>query len=102
MVHKDNPEKFQYDWNDIKCHGGADLETLCMATGAELAKVRSEIFAFIRGNDIQELCELVDYCIDEGMNEWLNVICNKNTLIIQGYLRSRRLIAVKPVASADT
>jgi hypothetical protein len=94
MVHKDNPEKYQYDWNDIRCHGGADLEALCLSTTAEIAKVRNEIFAFVRGNDITEFADLVEYCLDEGLNDWLNVICNKNTLVIRSYFASRRHRAI--------
>ena len=101
MVHKDNPEKHQYDWNDIRCHGGADLESLCGTTYAELMKIQKEIINFIRGNDITEFADLVEYCLDEGLNDWQNIICNKSTLFFRTFFSSRRHRAMNPAAKAE-
>lgn len=90
MVHKDNPEKHQYDWNDIKCHGGADLDTLCMSTYAERLQVQKDIIRFIEGNDITEFSDIVMYSITEGLNDWVNVLLNNSTLSIGTYITSRR------------
>lgn len=90
MVHKDNPDKFQYDWNDIKCYGGADLQSLCQPTSSERLALLKEILAFCSDNAISELCDLVDICILNEYNDWLSVICNYNTLVISKHIDSIR------------
>ncbi|MCL2018317.1 MAG: replication protein [Oscillospiraceae bacterium] len=95
MVHKDNPEKYQYEWKDIIAHNGADLETLCNSTHAEVMRIQKEIIAFIRYNDITEFEDLINYCIDEAETDWYNVIANKSTLFFRTLLTSRRNKAIK-------
>lgn len=90
MVHKDNPEKFQYDWNDIKCYGGADLQVLCQPTSSERLVLLKEILSFCSDNQISELCDLVDICILNDYNDWLAVVCNYNTLVISKHIDSIR------------
>jgi len=90
MVHKDNPEKYQYDWNDIKCHGGADLDSLCAPTNTERMILQREIFGFIRDNNITELADLVNMAMDAGYNDWLSIIWNFSTISITAYIKSLR------------
>lgn len=90
MVHMDNPDKYQYNWNDIKCYGGADLESLCQPTASERLVLLKEILAFCSDNQISELSDLIDICIANGNNDWLSVICNFNTLVISKHIESIR------------
>jgi hypothetical protein len=90
MVHKDNPEKHQYDWNDIRCHGGADLDSLCMATQTERMKIQDEIEEYIICNNVTELVDLVIYARREGLSEWLNIVRNHSTLYFTNLLRCQR------------
>jgi hypothetical protein len=90
MVHKDNPEKFQYDWNDIKPHGGADLDSLCMATHTERLQIQKDITLWIRYNDVDEFEDIVNYALDEGLNDWYNVMMNFSTHSLTAYIKSRR------------
>jgi phenylpropionate dioxygenase-like ring-hydroxylating dioxygenase large terminal subunit len=90
MVHKDHPDKFQYDWGDIKCHGGADLNDLCAPTHTERLQIQQDILTFSRESGIVEFSDLVNHCIDEGLHEWLNILLNFSTLSITAYLRSAR------------
>lgn len=90
MVHKDNPEKYQYNWNDIKPHGGADLYELCSPTFGERFVIQKDIFDFIRSNDITEFSDLID-CIEKiGNDDWFKVAVNFSTISIKTYLDSRR------------
>ena len=90
MVHKDNPEKFQYEWSDIKCHGGADIDTLCAATATERIAIQQEILAYIRKAGIIEFEDIVNHALDEGLTDWLNVLLNYSTMSINAYVASRR------------
>lgn len=95
MVHKDNPEKFQYDWNDIKCYGGADLNALCAPTVTEKRQLLNEILTYIRNSDITEFEDLNNYALDNGLQDWIDVMHCYNTLSINALLRSRRHKAEK-------
>jgi len=90
MVHKDNPDKYQYNWNEIKCHGGADLDVLCSSTHTERLQIQNDILRFIRDNDIIEFRQIVDVCQDSGLQDWLNVLLNYSTISINAYLCSVR------------
>lgn len=90
MAHKDNPEKYQYNWSDIVCHGGADLASLCAPTATERLQIQKDIIAYIREKDIIEFNQITDYAIDSGLDDWLNVLLNYSTLSIGTYVRSRR------------
>jgi len=90
MAHKDNPEKYQYDWDKIICHGGVDLSSLCAPTATERLQIQKDILNFIRDNHIIEFADLLD-CIDKlGNDDWLNVSLNFSTMSINAYIKSRR------------
>lgn len=95
MVHKDNPDKYQYDWNKIISHGGADLSSLCSATVSERMQYEKEIFRFIRDNDIIEFSDLIDSIEIMGNDDWHRVAVSFSTMAINAYLRSRRHKAEK-------
>lgn len=90
MVHKDNPDKYQYNWNDIVCHGGADLSALCAPTSTERMMIQKDILTFIRYNEITEFEDIVNLSMDMGNDDWLNVLLNFSTLSIGNYIKSAR------------
>ncbi len=90
MVHKDNPEKFQYNWNDIKCYGGADLAALCAPTTTERQQIQKDIIEYIRSNGVMEFVDIVNYTIDEKLDNWFNILMNYSTLSINAFIRSQR------------
>jgi len=100
MAHKDHPDKAQYNWNDIKCHGGADLTALCAATAMERLQIQTDILDYIDNNNIFEYSDIVRYSIDNGFTDWTNVLLNFSTLSISTYIRSRRHKAEKGVPQA--
>jgi len=90
MVHKDNPEKTQYDWDKIKCYGGADLNVLCAPTATERQQIQEEIMTYIRKSGIIEFADIVSYAMDNGLKDWFNVLMNYSTMSIVAFLRSQR------------
>jgi len=97
MTHKDNPEKYQYAWSDIKCHGGADLSALCAPTATERLQIQQDIINFVRDNDIIEFSDLID-CCQKINTDWLNVALNYSTMAINAYVKSRRHKTEKAVS----
>ena len=102
MVHKDNPEKIQYNWNDIKCYGGVDLNSLCAPTATERLEIQKNIINFIRDSRIIEFEDIVNYAMDNSLADWLNVLLNYSTISINAYVRSRRHKAEKANAQGLT
>ena len=90
MVHKDHPDKYQYSWSEIVCHGGADLSALCAPTATERLQIQKDILNFIRDNGLCEFSDLIDSIEKMGNDEWLNVSLNYSTISINAYLRSCR------------
>lgn len=90
MVHKDNPEKHQYNWNEIVCHGGADLCALCAPTSTERLQIQKDILDYILKAGIIEFEDITNYALYNHLDDWLNVLLNYSTLSINAYIRSRR------------
>lgn len=89
MVHKDHPEKAQYNWSDIKCHGGADLDALCAPTHSERLIILKDMVRFIKINHITEFQTMAEYT-SENNSEWFSVMMNYSTLSIQACISSNR------------
>jgi len=90
MAHMDNPEKFQYNRGDIRCHGGASLTDLCAPTATERLQIQKNIFDYIRSNGIIEFVDIVNYAMDEKNDDWLNILANYSTISINAFIRSQR------------
>lgn len=90
MCHMDNPEKYQYDPDDVICFGGADYIEFTVSN-AEKAKIKNdlliEIIQMIRTNNVHSYAMVVNYAIDSGNMEWLNVL-RQNGAFIAEYIKS--------------
>lgn len=86
LTHMDNPEKAQYDQNDVKQIGGFKLEL----TTTEVTEIKIKIIEDITNNKIYEYSELLDYYLYEvGDIERLEVASN-HTFFFDKYISSRR------------
>lgn len=91
LTHKDNPEKAQYSENDIQTLNGFDIRDFVELTKSEVIRLKREIQAFIRDNQIFEYADLMDLLMDAGeeMADHYEVAAN-NTVFFDRYLSSRR------------
>lgn len=89
FTHKDNPEKFQYQDNEIKTLNGFNILDYAEFTKSELQKITSDIHDFIRKYDVLEYCDLLDLLADNGLFDCYNVATN-HTILFKGYIDSRR------------
>lgn len=86
LCHLDNPEKAQYDTEQVACFGGADYAaTIGLPT--DKYKAIREMMEFCRMNDITSYAELLDYASSEQY-DWFRVLCDSGTLVIKEYLKS--------------
>lgn len=91
LTHQDNPEKAQYSKADIQHLNGFDIRDFVELTKSEVIRLKREIQAFIRDNEIMEYADLMDLLMDAGeeMADHYEVAAN-NTVFFDRYLSSRR------------
>lgn len=89
LSHKDNPEKAQYDENEIVALNGFNIHNFVELSRAEVAEQKRYIQQLIRDLDIVEYCDLLDYLLDNAEFDALDVATN-NTLLFNNYIKSRK------------
>lgn len=86
LVHLDNPEKYQYDPNDVQSFCGGDWSSV-IRTAADRYKALSDICDFIVQHQILSYSFLIDD-LRESNFEWFKVATD-NTIFLKEYLKSR-------------
>lgn len=87
--HKDNPEKYQYDENEITTVNGFNIADLVELTKSEVNQIKTNILRFIREVGIEEYSDLVDFLVDNELTSEYDVAIN-NTFFFNTYITSRR------------
>lgn len=90
FVHMDNPEKYQYEKNDIVSHGGADIASYLASTTQERYELIKEMMSFINENGILEMKDLLDYAMKERFEDWFPLLCDNSAYIVDSYIKSNR------------
>lgn len=89
LTHKDNPEKYQYDENDIICFNGFDTSNFNELTKTQIDAIKYNIIDFIIDNNIREYSDLVEVLhTEETFNMW--VVASQFTTFFNSYISSRR------------
>lgn len=86
LVHMDNPEKAQYDPNDIMNFCGADWSEI-IRTNSDRYKALNNICDYIAIKNIYSYSVLIDTLRLENY-DWFKVACD-NTIFLKEYLKSR-------------
>lgn len=89
LTHMDNPEKAQYDSQDIKHLGGFNVADFMELTKSEVFEIKKHLMTLIRDNEIYEYADLLEALQDAEMFAELDVALS-NTMAFNGYIRSRR------------
>ncbi len=88
LCHLDNPEKAQYNQDDVHCLGGADyFATIGLPT--DKYKAIKEMIDFCNESGIISYSDLLEYCSVERF-DWFRVLCDNGTVVIKEYLKSKR------------
>lgn len=90
FVHMDNPEKYQYEKNDIVSHGGADIASYLASTTQERYELIKEMMSFVNENGILEMKDLLDYAMNERFEDWFPLLCDNSAYIVDSYIKSNR------------
>lgn len=89
LTHKDNPEKEQYDENDIVCINGFSILDFVELTKSEVLAIKKELQTLIRDADILEYADFMDILQDNEMTTHYDV-ASSNTYFFEKYISSRR------------
>lgn len=89
MAHLDNPEKVQYDVNDIKGHNGADPAEILRYSVTETREMIIAMEEYIEQNGIIELSDF-SAAIRYEHPEWHTLLATKMTVYFNAFIRSRR------------
>lgn len=87
LCHLDNPEKHQYNPEDVRALCGADYSD-SIGLPTDKYKAISEIIDYCELNDIFSYSELIKYSRQERF-DWFRVLCDNGTVVIKEYLKSR-------------
>lgn len=93
MTHIDNPDKYQYSKDDIRCFNGADVVSAYRISEDGKKLAIADIMAFIREHEeIENYYQLMDYAMDlksDGDSTWFDILLS-NSWTIERYISSRR------------
>lgn len=87
FTHMDNPEKYQYNSNDIELYNGFDVTEIL--NNFEVTKHMQAIQKYIMDNNVTEYAVLMDMLFTTEQFELWQVASNK-TLFLVAYINSRR------------
>ena len=85
LCHLDNPEKTQYDINEIEKYNGYEIDL----TTSEIVQIKSKIIDEIEVNNFTEYCDLIDWFNNNGEYDYLEISMN-NAYFFNQYITSRR------------
>lgn len=88
-VHKDNPEKYQYNDIDRTFINGFDIKRVEDLSYYEIKAIIRQLYDFICDNDIIEYCDLLDVLRHSQMYNELDVAEN-HTMLLNTYITSKR------------
>ncbi len=87
LCHLDNPEKTQYNPEDVRSLCGADYNGICSLVIDKYKAIR-EMMQYCAENNVLSYAELLEYCAYEKF-EWFRVLCDNGTMVMREYLKSK-------------
>ncbi len=88
FTHKDNPEKYQYNDDDVVAVR-IDYNNLVKSlTSSDRHTILKEMISYIKDNNVTEFIDFTDYCMNEHFDDWFSVLADTNTLLIKEVIKS--------------
>lgn len=88
LCHLDNPEKAQYNQEEVKCLSGADYIGVIGLIIDKYKAIR-EMIDYCKEYNIYSYADLMEYCM-ENRFDWFRVLCDNGTYPVKEYLTSRK------------
>lgn len=87
LCHLDNPEKAQYNINDVESYFGVDYTALISMASDKYTAI-GEMIDFSMTNGIVSYAELLLYA-KQNRSDWFKVLCDNGTVTIVQFLKSK-------------
>lgn len=87
LCHLDNPDKAQYNTEDVLYFSGADYGNIIHLSTDKYSAI-GEMIEFCIENDIVSYAELLLFA-KNNRNDWFRVLCDNGTITIVQFLKSR-------------
>ena len=87
LCHLDNPEKVQYNVDDVVAYGGADYRHT-IGTASDIQKAIREMMAYIEENDMTSWSDLALYAA-ENRSDWFDALTRSASYFTKEYIKSR-------------
>lgn len=87
LCHMDNPDKAQYDPENVRALCGADYIT-SIGLVTDKYKAIAEMMNYCKENNVYSYSDLLEYSKDEHF-DWFRVLCDNGTVVIKEFLKSR-------------
>ena len=88
-IHRDNPEKFQYEDKDRTFINGFDIKRVDDLSYYEIKMLLRQLFTLVVDHHILEYCDLIDMLRENDLYDLLDVAEN-HTILLDRYISSRR------------
>lgn len=89
LTHKDNPEKYQYNDNEITTINDFDIDNYNDLSVSQIKHIMIDIQRICRDNRIMEYSDLLDFLLDSELFSYLDVAQN-HTILFNTYITSQR------------
>lgn len=87
LCHLDNPEKAQYDPNDVVCYNGADWHTIINLQSDKYIAIE-EMQEFCSRYRITSFMQLNTYARNHRRADWFRTLCDNGSYIMREYCKS--------------
>lgn len=88
FVHLDNPEKHQYNLEDIIYHGGFDPQNYLAPSSSQRYHMIKDMVSFIKHNGIVDYLQFMDYCAEYHFDDWFPLLCDSCSFVIDKVINS--------------
>ena len=93
MTHIDNPDKYQYSKDDIRCYNGATVDSAYQLSEEGKKLAIYDILQFVQEHEeIEDYYQMLDYAMSlkaDGDSTWFDILLS-NSWVIERYISSRR------------
>lgn len=87
LCHLDNPEKYQYQPDDVLCLCGTDYNDV-IGLPTDKYKAIREMQHWCLDNKVLSFATLLEYA-SENRSDWFRVLCDSGAYVIEKYLKSK-------------
>lgn len=89
LTHKDNPEKYQYNENEITTINDFDIDNYNDLSVSQIKHIMIDIQRICHDNRIMEYSDLLDFLLEADLYSYLDVAQN-HTILFNTYITSQR------------